>query len=66
MSKFTGTKIGETHLETAILGGDTHFFVPVCLFHFVSGSFQAVYIKSMHFIPIVSSFFFLCELLLFA
>ena len=24
--KFTGTKTGETHLETAILDGDTHFF----------------------------------------
>ena len=62
-------KTRETHLKLAILGGDAHslnfFKVPVWLFHFFSGSFQAVYNKKMYSSPTIS-YFFLYELFLLA
>ena len=53
-------KTGETRLErTVILGSDA---VLKSLFHFVNGSFQAVYTKRMYSSPII----LVCQLLLLA
>ena len=57
VSIFTCTKTKETRLKMAILGGDTHlFFFSVRLFHFVSGSFQALFTKSMYSGPTIPFF----------